>query len=89
MNLSRSCLSAVLAIELCAAGGCALVPKTTLTACETRSRNLAEQSKTQLAEIENLKRHSARLEEQLLEAEGALALADDRPEANAVANRRP
>jgi hypothetical protein len=40
---------------------------------QTQNRSLLEQSKTQLAEIENLKTHARRLEDRLIESERQLA----------------
>jgi outer membrane protein OmpA-like peptidoglycan-associated protein len=53
--------------------GCAYVPKTQYNVCETQARILNEQSKAQLAEISNLKTHTKKLEDQLLQAERELA----------------
>jgi len=48
---------------------------------QTQNRGLLEQSKTQLAEIENLKSHTRRLEDKLIDAEHQLALLEhgDKP----------
>lgn len=79
-----------LAAELCFvslavllfAGGCSFVPKTQFNAVETQVRILNEQSKAQLAEISNLKTHSRKLEDQLLQAEKELAAAQARSDAD-------
>ena len=52
--------------------GCGFVPKTQYNTCETQSRILSEQNKAQLAEIENLKAHSHKLEDELVRTEKEL-----------------
>jgi chemotaxis protein MotB len=54
-----------------------LVPKTQLDACEAQDRVLREQNRAQLAEIENLKVHSRKTEEQLANAEQRLATTEE------------
>jgi chemotaxis protein MotB len=63
-------LAAVLATAL---PGCLLAPRTELNAAQTQSRVLAEQSRAQLTEIENLKNHSKTLEDRLVRSEEQLA----------------
>lgn len=67
---------------LTAAVGCGFVPKTQFNACETQSRILSEQNKAQLAEIANLKAHSHKIEDQLLQAEKELSGLEKRAEAD-------
>ena len=57
--------------------GCSWVPKSQLTACQSQQRTLAEQSRAQLAEIANLKVHARRIENQLIDSEQQLAIADE------------
>ena len=45
---------------------------------QTQNRTLLEQSRAQIAEIENLKSHSRRLEDKLIDAEQQLALLEER-----------
>jgi len=56
----------------CASGG------GQLGTLQSQNRTLTEQTKAQLAEIENLKSHARRLEDKLIEAEQQLALLDQR-----------
>ncbi|HEX3869124.1 MAG TPA: OmpA family protein [Pirellulales bacterium] len=66
-------------VSLCAAAsGCQFAPRSQLSAAEARSRALQEQSQAQLAELENLKNHARKLENQLLQAEQDLAMVDER-----------
>jgi chemotaxis protein MotB len=59
------------------ASGCQYFPSGKLAAADAQNRALAEESKAQLAEIENLKVHSRRMEENLRRAEEDLALLDE------------
>ena len=61
---------------LMAFGGCQTVTKSQFTSCQSQNRSLTEQTKAQLAEIENLKIHSRHVEDQLIRAEQDLALAE-------------
>jgi len=72
MKAANLAMALVAAGTLAVAGGC-FVPKTQLSASETQNRVLAEQSRAQLAEIENLKAHSRNKEDQLNRAEQELA----------------
>lgn len=56
-----------------ALAGCQLVPKGHLSAAEAQNRALVEQKNSLLAENENLRVHSRRLEEQVKQAEEELA----------------
>lgn len=76
MSAATYLASALLLCVLCS--GCQWAPKGQLTVCETQSRSLAEQSKAQLAEIENLKQHGRELENRLIQSEEELALAEQR-----------
>lgn len=78
----RSAMLLFSAVAVCFAGGCAFVPKTQFNAVETQVRILNEQSKAQLAEISNLKSHSRKLEDQLLQAEKELSAAQARSDSD-------
>jgi len=58
-------------------GGC-VVPKSQVAELSVRNQNLAEQSRAQLAEIENLRVHCRSTEDQLQHAEEELALLEKR-----------
>lgn len=58
--------------------GCQIVPKSQLDAVEAHNRTLVEQKNALLAENENLKTHSRRLEEQVKQAEEELAALEER-----------
>ena len=62
------------AVALAPLAGC--VSKSELVNYETTNRVLAEQNRAQLAEIENLKDHTRRTEDQLIRAERELAARD-------------
>lgn len=53
--------------------GCQWVPRQQLVRCQEQCRQMAEQSRAQLAELENVKAHSRQIENELVEAEDALA----------------
>jgi flagellar motor protein MotB len=74
------CHSRVLpsALALCLLAGCQWVPKTQLTQCQSQARLAAEQNRAQQAELANLRAHSRRVEDQLAQAEDALAGQYDR-----------
>jgi len=57
--------------------GC-LAPQSRLDALQTQNRALSEQSRAQLAEIENLRIHSRNVEDQLQRTEEELALLEER-----------
>lgn len=61
-----------------AAAGCGVVPRSRLTSFEEQNRTLTEQTRAQLAEIENLRVHSRKLQDQLAQAEEELAVLTDR-----------
>lgn len=70
--------SVLLVVMSCAAAsGCQFVPRTQLTAAETQSRALAEQTQAQVAEIANLRAHNRRLEDRLIKAEEEMALLEE------------
>ncbi len=64
------CLLAASALASC---GCKMATQSQFAACQSQNRTLTEQTKAQLAEIENLKIHSRRVEDQLIHAEEELA----------------
>ena len=51
------------------ASGCGWVPRSQWVAADAQNRSLGEQSRAQLAEIENLKNHQRKIEDKLTEAE--------------------
>lgn len=67
----------VLALGCFLLAGCQVVPKSQLDAAEAHNRILSEQKNSLLAENENLKTHSHRLEEQVKQAEEELAALDE------------
>jgi chemotaxis protein MotB len=60
------------------AAGCGWSPKQRLTAAENNNRTLQEQTRAQLAEIENLRAHAREVEQQLHETERELALIEEK-----------
>ena len=60
-------------LGIAAAPGCGWVPQSKFSSLESQSRILTEQTKAQIAEIENLKNHSRTIEDQLIRAEQQLA----------------
>jgi len=73
--LRGSCAGCILVMLL--AGGCGWYPKSQLTKLQNENRRLSEQTKAQLAEIENLHAHSREVEDRLLSAEEELAAFDE------------
>jgi chemotaxis protein MotB len=71
----RHCVGLALAASLSAIG-CQWVPQNKFDACQAQNRTLTEQTKAQLAEIQNLKVHSRTVEDQLIKAEEDLARLD-------------
>ncbi len=67
------CLASAVALP-----GCLFVPKTELNAAQATNRALSEQSRAQLAEIDNLKTHSRSLEDRVIHAEEQAALLQQR-----------
>jgi chemotaxis protein MotB len=67
------CLLVTCALVSC---GCKMTTQSQFSAVQSQNRMLTEQSKAQLAEIENLKIHSRRVEDQLIHAEDELARLD-------------
>ncbi len=57
--------------------GCTLVPTTEFNACKAENRNLADQNRAQLVEIENLKTHGRDLEDRVIRNERQLAQLQD------------
>lgn len=67
-----------LLLAVCSAlAGCRTVSQSKFDAAQTQNRTLSEQSKSQLAEIENLKVHARNVEDQLIRAEEDLARLDE------------
>ena len=77
MKVQGSAYAAWAAGILLLGSGCVFVPKTQLDACQAQDRVLREQNRAQLAEIENLKVHSRKTEEQLASAEQRLATTEE------------
>ncbi len=69
----KALVGLVLGAAAAAMSGCTLVPTTEYNACQAENRNLADQSRAQLAEIENLKVHSRDLEDRVIQSERQLA----------------
>ena len=65
-------------VVLTSLAGCQVVPKNQLDAAEAHNRMLQEQKTSLLAENENLKTHSRRLEDQVKQAEEELAALDEK-----------
>ena len=65
-------ITALLALSI-SAGGCLWAPKGKLNELQSQNRTLSEQNRTLLAEIENLRTHSRKVEDQLLDAEHTIA----------------
>ena len=78
MLAARTALLPSLAICLTTLAGCQIVPKNQLDAAEAHNHMLLEQKNALLAENENLKTHSHRLEDQVKQAEEELAALDER-----------
>jgi hypothetical protein len=70
-----------LLLLFCAAGGCSSAGGQ-LGTLQTQNRSLFEQNRVQLAEIENLKTHSRRLEDKLIEAERQLTALEREDQGN-------
>jgi len=66
---------AIVALACCV---CKLAPQSQLTAVQSQNRTLSEQTRAQVAEIENLKIHSHHVEDQLIHAEEELARLDQK-----------
>jgi hypothetical protein len=77
MKMPLGLLFALLALLL---PGCLVASKTELNAAQVQNRALMEQSKAQLAEIENLNAHSRDLEDRVIRDENQLASLRDREE---------
>lgn len=77
MLTARTALLTSGAICLVSLAGCQVVPKSQLDAAEAHNRMLSEQKNSLLAENENLKTHSRRLEDQVKQAEEELAALDE------------
>ena len=83
MRLERFICCAGVALAALSASGCSFVTKSQFAACQSQNRILAEQNKAQLAEIENLKFHARRVEDQLIRAEALAAERSSAPEVSA------
>jgi chemotaxis protein MotB len=71
-------IKALLGLVVCAGAaavmpGCTLVPTTEFNTCQAENRNLSDQNRAQLAELENLKVHSRDLEDRVIRSERQLA----------------
>jgi chemotaxis protein MotB len=78
MLAARIALMSSVVVGLSSLAGCQIVPKNQLDAAEAHNRMLLEQKNALLAENENLKTHSHRLEDQVKQAEEELAALDER-----------
>ena len=74
----KALVGLVLGVAAAAMSGCTLVPTTEFNACQAENRNLADQNRAQLAEIENLKVHSRDVEDRVIRSERQLARLDER-----------
>ena len=72
-----SCWNLLPAAFILACAGCTGAGGS-LGTLQTQNRSLLEQNRAQIAEIENLKSHSRRLEDKLIDAEQQLALLEER-----------
>lgn len=77
MHAARTALLTGGPLCLVLLAGCQIVPKSQLDAAEAHNRILTEQKNSLLAENENLKTHSHRLEDQVKQAEEELAALDE------------
>ncbi len=77
MTALRGPLGAILCGAL-ACYGCQTVSQSRYAALQSQNRTLTEQTRAQLAEIENLKIHTRHVEDQLIKAEEDLARQDQR-----------
>lgn len=77
MHATRTALLTGGPLFLMLLAGCQVVPKSQLDAAEAHNRILTEQKNSLLAENENLKTHSHRLEDQVKQAEEELAALDE------------
>lgn len=77
MLSARSAVQALAAIAL-ATSGCKMATPSQYAAAQSQNRTLTEQSRAQLAEIENLKVHSRSVEDRLINAEQELARVEQR-----------
>jgi chemotaxis protein MotB len=89
MSFLRNSLPLVVCAALAAAGCSSFVSQSRYSACQSQNRTLSEQSRAQLAEIENLKIHSRHVEDQLIRAEEDLARLDQKTGRSKTANRLP
>jgi len=78
MKAARLPFLLLVAGALVFSSGCLFVPRTQLADCQGQNRALAEQTRAQLAEIENIKVHCRNTENQLIRAEEDLALLEER-----------
>ena len=69
----KALVGLVLGVAAAAMSGCTLVPTTEYNACQAENRNLADQNRAQLAEIENLKVHNRDVEDRVIRSERQLA----------------
>jgi uncharacterized protein HemX len=76
---SQARISNLIWLSLLLAGGCSSTGGQ-LGTLQTQNRSLLEQNRVQLAEIENLKTHSRRLEDKLIDAERQLTTLERRDE---------
>jgi chemotaxis protein MotB len=75
VSAARNAFRLLVACAL-ASCGCKMTTQSQFSAVQSQNRMLTEQSKAQLSEIENLKIHSRRVEDQLIHAEDELARLD-------------
>src|ERR1700681_3672800 len=73
MFANRDLISLLAAAALASGASCNMFSQSQLSALQSQNRSLTEQTRAQLAEIENLKVHSRHVEDQLIHAEEDLA----------------
>ena len=74
----KALVGLVLGVAAAAMSGCTLVPTTEFNACQAENRNLSDQNRAQLAEIQNLKVHSRDVEDRVIRSERQLARLEER-----------
>lgn len=82
MLVTRYALCGLAAAALISCG-CKMATQSQMSAVQSQNRTLTEQTRAQLAEIENLKIHARHVEDQLIQAEGELARLDQPGKRNA------
>ena len=74
MKAARPALALLVLASLAVTSGCLCAPHSRMAAVQAANRTLAEQSRAQLAEIENLRSHARDIEDQLMRTEEELVM---------------